>query len=254
MFSIKSKIMKKVIYFFAIGLIFSSCNITKAVYDDVYDATVYNETSKVKSENGYSDYIKSEEKNYKIEPEEDHYSYVKAPQNTTNYTFSNPQNSSYFYQCAYHNYSHSHLTDDFMCRELRYPLNAYNSYNCGMYNQYGYNPYSYTNPYGSTYGYSYNNYGYGITPYNAYWGNYGNIDPYTNQYFSSYNGNNNNYIATNSVSSNHSYGHRSGTHLGTRSSNNTSFPNTVKSSSHVSTASNKPMKTTPNSKYTSEKT
>lgn len=235
--------MKKVIYFFTIGLILTSCKISGEIYDDVYDAPTYQSTANIESENGYSDYIKSEEKNYRVEPEEDHYSSTISTSQDNN-TFYHSQPTPYFYQCAYHNYYHSHLTDDFMCREHIYINSPYTS----MYTN-NYSPFSPINYYGNTYGYNYSAYGYncGFNAQNAYWGNYGNIDPYTNQGFTYYNPNNNNYIATNSVSSNHTYGHRNGRYHGTRSSNTTSFPNTVK-------ASNKPLtQTKPNQTLTASK-
>ena len=242
MFSIKSKIMKKVIYFFTIGLIFTSCNLSKPIYDDVYDTPKYEATSKVNSENGYADLIQKEEHKYKVEPEEEHYSTIKVGSQTQNGAFSTSQSNQNlylttnqnFYLCAYHNYYHSHLTDDFMCREMGhistgYSSSYYNPYNGNIYNQYGYNPYSTTNYYGSTYGYGYNSYNNGYSPYNSYWGNYGNSDPYSNTYFTTTTNVDNTAIASNT---NHHYGHRNGTHHGTRSNNTTSFPNTVKASSY----------------------
>lgn len=81
--------MKKLIYFFTITILTLSCNVSKEIYDDVYDQAELTPTSQVDENNGYSDYIKKEEHKYTVKPEENHYSYISTEEDNSNNEKSN---------------------------------------------------------------------------------------------------------------------------------------------------------------------
>ena len=130
--------MKKVIYFFALTLFFVSCNITKEIYDDVYDQTELDPTTPIDENNGYGDYIKKEEHKYDIQPEEDHYSHGIADNRHDHHNESIHFNNNLDYYCYYHNRFHTHYFDTYFCTD--WPNNNFSYHN----------PYS---PFGFGYGY-----------------------------------------------------------------------------------------------------
>jgi len=231
--------MKKVIYFFVGTLLFTSCNITKTAYDDVYDQLEVNSTESVDDSQGYADYIKKNEKRYKIKPEQDFYSTGYANNqynNNSNSSFNQLDDSEYY--CYYHRRFHSHRFDTFYCSD--WPVYGFNNpyyNNCNTYNgiYYGSSNYSLIGSYYGNYNGYYNNcgcfstfntqnfgyaYNYGIYP----WTNpYNNNNP---NYFGNSTSNENNVASTGSQ--NYYYGHRNGRAQGVNSGNTTVFPNTVK--------------------------
>jgi len=254
MFSIKSKFMKKVIYFFTLTLLLSACNISKSVvYDDVYETADLTPSAEIDKAKGYSDYIKNEEHKYKIEPEEDHYTYSaknygSAFQNSMQYNnnngFVNQQNYSVDYYCNYHRIFHSHAYDTYYCSDWAYHSN-YGVF--GPHSAFNYRPYGTCySPYNSYYSYNYFNNGYsgynsylgwnGYSYYNGY--NYNNYYPNNAFNYDNNTNNNNNGIfsgntAGTNTSSNYHYGHRNGRAQGTQSNNTTVYAQTVKSAKQI---------------------
>jgi len=214
--------MKKVIYFFALTLLIVSCNVTKEIYDDVYDQAELNPTTQIDKDKGYADYIKKEEKRYKVEPEEDHYSYISTNnRNNFNTNFSNLNNLDSDYYCYYHNRFHTHRFDTHFCSD--WPNHNFSYYN-NPYIPFGYATGcgQYTNYYGGFN--SYGNYGCG-NYWVYYWGGYGNSDPYA-PWSVTYPNSQDSQDAYASL--NHHYGHRNGTSFGTNSNNTTIYAHTVK--------------------------
>ena len=248
-------------YFFTMTILVLSCNVSKDIYDDAYDQAELNPISKIDNDNGYSDYIKSEEHKYTVDPDEDHYSYISEEKNNSTAVGSlggqpsNVSQNDFNYFCSYHNIFHLHSHDSYFCRDWAYNTNpGYHLTGGWGYNNWGYNNWGYNNYYG------YNNH---YWPYhhhhhhhNNYWGNnyyaggyywgagygygYGNgwNSPWYNDPY--YNNNNNNNIASNNTggggsftggSDNTYYGHRNGKSQGTSSNNTTTFENTVKTAS-----------------------
>lgn len=201
-------------------ILMMSCNVTKEIYDDVYDQAELNPTIEVDENNGYADYIKKEEHKYKIEPEEDHYSYISLDNGNT---FNNSTNFDYNdseYYCYHHRRFHYHYVDTYFCSD--WPNYNFSSFN---------NPYM---PFGYAFGCNHNHYGgnnyFGYHhPCGNYWGNYGNVDPYSPW----------SVLFPNTqdalTSSNHHYGHRNGTSFGTTSNNTTVYAHTVKNTEATET-------------------
>jgi hypothetical protein len=229
--------MKKVIYFLTLLLLATSCQLLKSpVYDDVYTQATLD--TEIDETNGYADYIKKQEKRYTVKPDSAHNTWAGDGYVNRKDPFSK---SSY---CYTHNFTHTIAESGPYCNfnaynglfnsnnplyQNGYNYNIYNQYNC--YNQ-NYNPYGFNNYCGYiVYGSGYNNYGYYGNSY--YYGNpyLGNNFGYTNYYNSNNNwASNNSSIEPNTTSSGYHYtGHRNGNYSGTYNSNNTTYPNTVKS-------------------------
>ena len=241
--------MKKPYYFLAslLGLfIISSCQTTKAIHDDVYDAPnlVYTDT---KTESGYDTYIKNAENDdNQIIIEE------RTEQQDANQSFSNNDNvviNNYYGNsvstgvsvgfCDVHfrhncYYSHYHYYRPY--RNYAYWGNPYigwnypyyGGWNSPYYGGYAFGWNSYYGGWGSPY---YGGYGWG----NPYYGGYGWGNPYYgggwgNPYYGGWNSPY--YDGYNNLSAgkpSYNYGHRSGMSTGSRSNNNTAYPSTVRS-------------------------
>ena len=171
--------MKNIIYLVIATFLVTSCNISKEIYDDVYDNAEVSAPIKVDEKKGYEDYIKEEEHKYTVVPEQEHYSYINNSSRDNQFNSNNHQQ----YYCYYHREIHTHFFDDPQCESTLYAYqhnqfgcnnqsgfnNYYSNYNgfsgfntyCNNNNNMGFNNYAYNN----NFGYS-NLYGYGYNPYN----------------------------------------------------------------------------------------